>query len=85
MRVERRVSRSITNFQVGGIAISESIKKKRGSSVRFVLDFPSKKILGLEDTTGNEIHIEVATTEAFEENFFSSDRKLRLGLRILIR
>ena len=39
VHVERRVSRFITNFQVGEIAISESIKKKGGSSVRFVLDF----------------------------------------------
>ena len=50
-----------------------------------VLDFPSKKILGQEDTAGVEIHIEVATIGAFEENFYSSDRKLRLGLSILIR
>ena len=38
VRVERRVSRFITNFQVGGIAISESIKKKGGSGVSSVLD-----------------------------------------------
>ena len=71
MRVERRVSRSITNFQVRGIAISESIKKKRGSDVRFVLDFPSKEILGLEDTTGKKIHLEPATTGSIQrENPF---------------
>ena len=85
MRVERRVSRVITNFQSGGIAISECIKKKGGSGISFVLDFPSKTILGLEDTAGDGIHIEVATTGAFEESFYSSDRRLRLGLRILVR
>ena len=33
----------------------------------------------------DEIHIEVATIGAFEESFYSSDQKLRLGLRILVR
>ena len=33
-RAERRAPRTLTNSQNGGIAISESIKKKRGSGVR---------------------------------------------------
>ena len=36
-------------------------------------------------TARNEINIEVATIGAFEENFYSFDQKLGLGLRILIR
>ena len=85
--MERGASTDSTNSKIRGknFANPKHFKKKRRIDEVVVLDFPSKKILGQEDTTGVEIHIEVATTGAFEENFYSSYRKLRLGLRILIR
>ena len=43
MRAERRVPRDITNSQNGGIAISGSIKRKKGSGDRVVLDFPPEE------------------------------------------
>ena len=85
--MERGTPRNSKNSKIRGknFATPTHFKKKRRIGEVVVLDFPSKKILGQEDTMGVEIHIEVATTGAFEENFYSSDRKLRLGLRILIR
>ena len=41
-------------------------KKKRGSDMRVVIDFPSKEILGLEDITGKEIDLEAMMTVSIQ-------------------
>ena len=60
----RHTERS-NKLEKGGrsVVISKGFKSEEEGGKNFVLDFPSKEILGLEDTAGKKIHLEPATTD----------------------